>query len=931
MKERFFSSKLIILAIILFIFLFLFSTPSLTLIPGDFGSAGGGPPDGCVDFEDLMIFAIAYGSTPSDSNWNEVCDIAGPGGSLTPDGIIDFEDLMIFAIHYGEGSPPTKGSIVGTIMVPEASKSRNLSGWVPLPGATVTLTDSAGQTHTVITDENGNYSFSQVAPGSNYIITATGEVEGNTIVLKDIVPQLKAGEKYDAGTADAESTALALVVEDILDKDIEPDLNVIQQSTSYNTLVNEVLSVLEQNNNVTTDPEIKNTIYNSLDELIESWHGWFCGEEWNIKSYENTLVGPGPNYYSNSINNVWKDNQGNLHLRIIKREDKWYCAEVYTKREGLGYGKYEFDLGEVIMGKRNGDREISYENDLDENIVVGLFTYDGSLTAHKSRNEIDIEFARWGDANGDLGNFVVWYDATEGNENRNHYSFPIDLGDNSTHSFEWTANNIIYISSGIPGCPVYPESFEYIGPDEEGYGYIPIPHEEQVHMNLWLYDDTGNNVQGFPADLNVEEVEVVIKNFQFTARANYSPEITEFTINPPSPININQPTTLTCHATDEDGDILTYDWSAPDGGTITGSGEVVTWTAPDTPGTYKVACHVSDLYGGYCDVWDWIEVIDDTNGFKIQYQYNGIYYDIPYSPEFNEEITNYKLYLVSHNSVELKVISESGSVNFVTLNLGPNSINISGIYTLNAYLYNSISNAIEGNNELLDGEKVVVVPDTYYEWDINFPNKAITLQSILPESTSIQNATIINASNAGQVFKFWDLNNLGNITNLTGLTLCNGYYNNVGAGIHIYNSNPIIKYNVISYNNAWSCNGGGIRLSNGSNAIIENNVISHNRSVAMGGGIDISESSPIIRYNIISENIADSTLYGGAGIAVHSGSPVISDNEISNNSTNINIGSGIFIYEGTPIVENNTICGNDSNPQIYPNEFPNNDFYVDCP
>ena len=88
--------------IFLLAFILLFSTTSLALIPGDFGSAGGGPPDGVVDFEDLMIFAMAYGSTPADSNWNPVCDIAGPNGSTTSDGCIDFEDLMIFAMNYGK-------------------------------------------------------------------------------------------------------------------------------------------------------------------------------------------------------------------------------------------------------------------------------------------------------------------------------------------------------------------------------------------------------------------------------------------------------------------------------------------------------------------------------------------------------------------------------------------------------------------------------------------------------------------------------------------------------------------------------------------------------------------------------------------------------------------------------------------------------------
>jgi hypothetical protein len=101
MKEKYFSYKYLISIIILFTCLFIFSAPSLALIPGDFGSAGGGPPDCCVDFEDLMIFAMVYGSTPADANWNPLCDIAGQGSTI-PDEIIDFEDLMIFAMHYGE-------------------------------------------------------------------------------------------------------------------------------------------------------------------------------------------------------------------------------------------------------------------------------------------------------------------------------------------------------------------------------------------------------------------------------------------------------------------------------------------------------------------------------------------------------------------------------------------------------------------------------------------------------------------------------------------------------------------------------------------------------------------------------------------------------------------------------------------------------------
>jgi len=66
--------KYLLLSMALFVFLIIFSSPSLALIPGDFGSADNGAPDGVVDFEDLMIFAMAYGTTPSDANWNPDCN-----------------------------------------------------------------------------------------------------------------------------------------------------------------------------------------------------------------------------------------------------------------------------------------------------------------------------------------------------------------------------------------------------------------------------------------------------------------------------------------------------------------------------------------------------------------------------------------------------------------------------------------------------------------------------------------------------------------------------------------------------------------------------------------------------------------------------------------------------------------------------------------
>jgi hypothetical protein len=54
---------------------------------------------------------------------------------------------------------------------------------------------------------------------------------------------------------------------------------------------------------------------------------------------------------------------------------------------------------------------------------------------------------------------------------------------------------------------------------------------------------------------------------------------------------------VTCEATDPDGDILSYWWSA-DGGTIKGQSSNVTWTAPDIAGAYTIKVTVTDGKGG---------------------------------------------------------------------------------------------------------------------------------------------------------------------------------------------------------------------------------------------------------------------------------------------------------------------------------------------
>jgi len=77
---------------------------------------------------------------------------------------------------------------------------------------------------------------------------------------------------------------------------------------------------------------------------------------------------------------------------------------------------------------------------------------------------------------------------------------------------------------------------------------------------------------------------------------NYPPVISYLTANSDT-IEAGHNTIITCYATDQDGDQLTYTWTKTEG-TISGSGSMVAWTAPATAGTYTITCSVSDGKGG---------------------------------------------------------------------------------------------------------------------------------------------------------------------------------------------------------------------------------------------------------------------------------------------------------------------------------------------
>jgi hypothetical protein len=73
---------------------------------------------------------------------------------------------------------------------------------------------------------------------------------------------------------------------------------------------------------------------------------------------------------------------------------------------------------------------------------------------------------------------------------------------------------------------------------------------------------------------------------------NQDPAISSLTANPITVLPQSR-STVTCTASDPDGDALTYSWEASEG-EITGVGKTVTWIAPDREGWFTITVTVDD-------------------------------------------------------------------------------------------------------------------------------------------------------------------------------------------------------------------------------------------------------------------------------------------------------------------------------------------------
>lgn len=203
----------------------------------------------------------------------------------------------------------------------------------------------------------------------------------------------------------------------------------------------------------------------------------FAGYTWQVKASARA-IGPGPNRFSDSPDNVWVDDRGRLHMKLTYFNGHWHCAEVANTRS-LGRGRYSFHLG-------------SPADNLDPSVVLGLFTWSDDPAYH--HREIDIELSHWSDRNRPTnGMYVVQPDDHVGHVR----TFRQRADASSALSFDWRRTSIRFAGSSAS-----PSTWTY-----RGHG-VPEPGSEHARINLWL--DRGT------PPTNGRSAEVIVKSFRFT-------------------------------------------------------------------------------------------------------------------------------------------------------------------------------------------------------------------------------------------------------------------------------------------------------------------------------------------------------------------------------------------------------------------------------
>ena len=212
----------------------------------------------------------------------------------------------------------------------------------------------------------------------------------------------------------------------------------------------------------------------------------FSGYTWSVRG--DGVGDPANNAWKQD--NAWVDAQGRLHLRLTHSLGGWSSAEVVMEKR-LGFGTYQFEIDTPV------DR-------FDKNVVLGLFNYPTEDVGPNRTNEIDIEFARWGEAVNPPLNYTAWPADLQHEPTGKTFELG-KITTQSTHRWIWHADSIRFqaMSGHTDGDANEIADYTLAPPAEaKAISQSAMP----VHINLWM--------KAPPSD--GKPVEVIISKFTFT-------------------------------------------------------------------------------------------------------------------------------------------------------------------------------------------------------------------------------------------------------------------------------------------------------------------------------------------------------------------------------------------------------------------------------
>lgn len=205
----------------------------------------------------------------------------------------------------------------------------------------------------------------------------------------------------------------------------------------------------------------------------------FSGYDWEAREKFGERGGKLNSY---EPENAWVDKDGFLHLRIVRRDDQWSCAEVGLK-QSLGHGLYRFTVRDASK--------------LDPAAVLTMYTWG---TGDRFNREVAVEVSQWGDPHTKLHNaqFVVqpYYEPS----NVSHFEVPTGL---ATFSFHWKPGDLLFSATrGLPGPGVA------LVASHRFNSAIPDPGDASIRINLYAFGKAKIPMQA--------PTEVIIERFVYS-------------------------------------------------------------------------------------------------------------------------------------------------------------------------------------------------------------------------------------------------------------------------------------------------------------------------------------------------------------------------------------------------------------------------------